>query len=876
MKTLKPLHLGLLTRPYRWARRDQLGVSVIALVDISQSPRLALEQELWKLVGGEIGGMLDLATPKLYPEVLVTGHAYPQDPASPGACAVRLQMGAIDKSLLVFGDRYWRDGKATEPRPFERMRLDWRHAYGGPSEPGNPLGLGAQDEVIGGVRTRRLPNIEHPQERISAPTQRPAPAGFGPLAMEWPQRAIHMGRQYGEEWLEHDFPGFAADMDWRFFNAAQPDQWGPANASFASGTEYALWHMHPDCKALTGRLPGWRARCFISRQDDAGALEEVALRLTTVWFFPDHTQMVLIWHGATPVREDDAADILHIMPALEHDAAPRGITHYEEVLRQRLDPEMGAVYALQDAQLVPEDICGDTLNAGERDWSSRPSLRNAHAGATRRHVREREALSAQGLDPDQYLAAPEPYPAAPRLADLPQSILRAKQELEEAKRLHSGLGARALADPDLPSSSKVAGVDLDALRMLEPSPNLDPGFDPRSLRRQLAEFDTAPHVHARGAAQQANEPHPPPLSQTLGSQVQQGYLQSAHLFAAPSPMSPLRARRTRSKLQAHLKGDRNCADMNLSGADLSGLDLSNVNFQRAVLAGADLSDARLDGSDLSHAVLAGATLLRTGMRNVALAHANLGRARCAQTDFKGSQFSASTWDHAQAESCDFGESVWRLGFLRQVRFQNCDFGGAIFEQVSATQVTLQGCHFHRARLDQCAFMQGAFADTDFTQADLKRVSFLNMEFSGRFSLEHAMLDGCAFAGGAELPGACLRGMRFKQGSARGASFSGADMRGAQLISSDFSECCLKDADLSGVTAPDTHFVRTDFTGARLRDANLINSLLGKAILLDADLAGANLFRADVAQARMDGSTGLDDTYTQGVKRWPARQPENAA
>jgi uncharacterized protein YjbI with pentapeptide repeats len=79
-----------------------------------------------------------------------------------------------------------------------------------------------------------------------------------------------------------------------------------------------------------------------------------------------------------------------------------------------------------------------------------------------------------------------------------------------------------------------------------------------------------------------------------------------------------------------------------------------------------------------------------------------------------------------------------------------------------------------------------------------------------------------------------------------------------------------------VTAPDTHFVRADFTGARLRNANLINSLLGKAVLLHADLTGANLFRADVAQARMDGSTGLDDTYTQGAKRWPARQRENAA
>ncbi|MNR68981.1 hypothetical protein D3C85_1939030 [compost metagenome] len=53
-------------------------------------------------------------------------------------------------------------------------------------------------------------------------------------------------------------------------------------------------------------------------------------------------------------------------------------------------------------------------------------------------------------------------------------------------------------------------------------------------------------------------------------------------------------------------------------------------------------------------------------------------------------------------------------------------------------------------------------------------------------------------------------------------------------------------------------------------------MLGKAIFLRADLTGANFFRADVAQTRMDDSTGLDHTYTQGAKRWPARQPEHPA
>ena len=875
MKTIKPFRLGLLTRPYRWQRRDVLGVAVFALVDIAQAPTLLMDQELWKLAGAEAGGLLDLATPKLCPEVLVAGHAYPHDPASPGACAVRLKVGAIDKSLLVFGDRYWLDGKATAPQPFERMRLDWSRAYGGPGCAENPLGIGAQEEDVNGVRVRRLPNIEHPQERVASPSQRVAPAGFTAMPMDRPQRAALLGRQYGQQWLEHDFPGFASDMDWRFFNAAPPDQWGPANSALAGGADFELWNMHPEHEVLRGRLPDWRARCFVSRQTDGSALEEVALRLTTAWFFPDRAQLALIWHGALPVREDDAADILHIMPALEHAGQARDMAHYQTVMGQRLETELGAVHALLDAQLVPEDICGELPQAAMEATVQRPSNRNLHAGAARRHARERESLLAQGLDPDLYMVPLEPPSKAPDLADLPQTIQRMQQELEEAKRLSGGPAARALADPNLPSMAAVSGVDVDALRKLEDDGKLPAGFDPRVVKRHIADFDANPHAQAERGVQQTAD-SPPSLSQTLGPQVHQAYQQSAHQFAPPPPMPPLRARRTRMKLEARLKGDRDCRDMNLTGADLSGMDLSGVDFQRAILAGARLAGARLDGCNLADAVLAGADLTRASVRGADMSRANLGRTQCVQTDFTESRIMETIWDHASCEDCSFASSVWLLGRLHQARLRGCDLSGASFEQWAAMMAAFEDCRFHEARLNQCVFMQGTMANADFSRADLLRVSFMDVEFSGRHSLENATLDGCAYAGRVALAGACLRGMRFKVGSMRGAMLDRADLRGAQLAASDFSNCSLREADLSGVAVPDTHFVRADFTGARLRNANLINSLLGKAILLRADLTGANLFRADVAQAQMDGSTGLDDAHTQGAKLWPARQPENAA
>ncbi len=875
MKTLKPFRLGILTRPYRWQRRDMLGVAVFALVDIAKAPLLRTDQELWEVAAAEGIGALDLATPKQHPEALVSGHAYPHDAGSPGACAVRLKLGSIDKSLLVFGDRYWLDGQATAPQPFDRMRLDWSRAYGGPSFAENPLGMGVQDELVNGVRTRRLPNLEHPLHRVGAPGQRVAPACFAPVPAEWPQRAAHMGRDYGQEWLEHDFPGFASDMDWRFFNAAQPDQWGPANTALAADAEYELWNMHPAHPVLRGRLPAWRARCFISRHADGAALQELDLRLTTAWFFPERTRMALIWHGAAHVREDDAADVRLIMPALEHTAQPRDTAHYEAVLRQRLDPELGPVHALQDAQLVPEDLCGELADDERQTPSLRPASRNLHAGAARRHARERESLLAQGLDPDLYMAPLDPPAEAPRLADLPQTILRMQQEMEDAKRLSNGPAARALADSNLPVMAEVSGVDIDALRRLDDDSKPAAGFDPRKLRRHLAEFDASPHAQARRNTPGGDDATPP-LSETLGPQVHQAYQQSAHHFAPPPPMPPLRAQRTRRKLDARLKGSRDCRDLNLTGADLSGMDLSGVDFRRAILAGARLVDAQLAGSDLTDAVLTGADLTDASLRATNLTRANLGRTRCVRTNFSASHVTETTWDHAHGEDCDFSGSAWRLGRLHQARLLRCDFRRATFTQWASMNATLEDGDFREAGLDQCVFMQGTLANADFGGANLVRVSFMDVAFSGRFSLEDATLDGCAFAGSVALAGARLRGMTFKQGSARGATLTRADLRNARLSASDFSECQLQDADLSGISAPDTHFVRADFTGARLRNANLINSLLGKAIFLRADLAGANLFRADVAQTQMDDSTGLHDAYTQGAKRWPARQPEAPA
>jgi hypothetical protein len=279
------------------------------------------------------------------------------------------------------------------------MRLDWGRAYGGPGVAENPVGIGAADDIVNGVRVRRVPNIESPHERLWSPSQRPAPAGYGALGMDWSARARHMGSRYDQAWLEYDYPGFAPDMDPRFFQSAPQDQWATGPDVRLAGAAYEIWNMHPERQVLRGRLPDWRARCFVSSEADGTRLNEIPLALSTAWFFPHRDCVVLIWHGRTPVREDDAADILFILPALESAAVTRDPAHYEAVMARRLDLKRGALYALVDEDLVPPELCGPWLDSQMPDLRDRPSRRNLRAGVERRHAAARAELIEQGLDP---------------------------------------------------------------------------------------------------------------------------------------------------------------------------------------------------------------------------------------------------------------------------------------------------------------------------------------------------------------------------------------------------------------------------------------------------------------------------------------------
>lgn len=116
VKIIKPLRLGVLQRPYRIEQQNYLGVTILALTDMSHKPQLRPEVELWQLAASELttnNGVFDLAIPKAHAEFLATGFAFSQ-PQENTITHVRIEVDSLSKSLFVSGDRYWK-GRYISP-----------------------------------------------------------------------------------------------------------------------------------------------------------------------------------------------------------------------------------------------------------------------------------------------------------------------------------------------------------------------------------------------------------------------------------------------------------------------------------------------------------------------------------------------------------------------------------------------------------------------------------------------------------------------------------------------------------------------------------------------------------------------------------------
>lgn len=883
MKTIKPLRLSILTRPYLKDGAHYLAMTTIAMTNLNGERLLLPEPEIWKTLTEELGTdtVFDLGMPKGHAEFLVSGFAHTHHQHDKTRCAVSVRVGSREKTLVVSGDRFWIDGRATAPQAFEAIRLDWRKAFGGPGFAENPLGIGHEDELVNGLKVRRVPNIELASGLLQRPGQPASPAGFGAVDVARPSRMRKMGRQYDEHWKQHLYPGFAKDMDWGYFNAAAEDQWLPLGESGLAGVDYEILNMHPDTPVQRGRLPQWRARGFIVRQAEdrqlaSGSFDEVSLRLTTAWFFPHLEQVALVYHGSIGIQEDDASDISHVMAAIEEDESKvQSSVSYRDVLIQRCDPENGALYALRDDQLLPVNAIGPWLeNSREEERDADPLTRNMKVRAQRAQARLAEAFKASGGDPARFSLPPPPISRPPTLHEIPAYVQKMKAMVQEQReKLAQGRETIAKAAQANAVHSRKLGFDTstflakaDAARGKGP-----PRFDPQPFVDGIAGVPAAVGLPALPAQTLAE-------LKKVTADAEKGLLASYRSMAqyqdAADAMPPDEADRARAEIDRGLAGSRNFSDMNLTGANLSNMDLRGTKWHRALLEGVDFSDSMLDDADFSEAVLTRARLHRTSMRRALFDRTNLALAHCEAADFSGARFSKMVLDKLVAKGCSFsGATMEELNFMG-VRLEACSFERASISYAHVLEGSvMHGVRFDQARIQKMSWIGCDIRDVRFVGAELEGCGWINANGAGQLDFSGARLTTTCFVGESNLRNVVFRDATLKECSLRGVPLDGADFAGARIENSDFSGASMQKAHLEGADAKGAMFVRCDLSGASLQDADLSATIMQKAVLVATDMRRANLFRADVSQCLIDDRTLFEGAYVEQIKTVPVRRKE---
>ena len=175
---------------------------------------------------------------------------------------VRVQVGPLRKSLVVFGQRLWveRGTGLSAPAPVTEIEMRYDYAWGGRDdedpaelleEPRNPIGMGITRKPTA-LTHKPTPSIEDPAFPIRSAKTAPPPAGIGPIGRSWLPRRKYAGT-YDQTWQEYRAPLLPDDFDVRFNQCASPGL--VADSPLAGGEPVRLLNLTPGGGALSFDLP---------------------------------------------------------------------------------------------------------------------------------------------------------------------------------------------------------------------------------------------------------------------------------------------------------------------------------------------------------------------------------------------------------------------------------------------------------------------------------------------------------------------------------------------------------------------------------------------------------------------------------------------
>ena len=684
---------------------------------------------------------------------------------------VGFMVGGYSKQLMVFGDRYWKEGVLGkypgEAKPFTKMPITYESAFGGTEYQDNPLGKG--------LGTIEAPNIELLNYRLSSYVDNYPPAGFGALPQNWGQRMSSLG-SYGKNYEKERWPCFPKDFNSRFFNSAPKDQ---QVKGYLRGDEPLVFqNLHPEYPEYRTALPSLKARCFIekvSMDDQPGEFYEVKMNLDTLWVDMDAEKLVLVWRGLTEIQSSKLKEIKSVFVFTESLAEPKHNLQYYWELMQEAIAEEGAEFEIEERAAVDIDALMEermgTFDAEiaqvEKEFAELET--NVAAEEVKHLALIREKMGADAHLLDEVLSRP---PAN----DMPQDVLLSHIESVRGERPDLAAQWEESINESANAEQEMAAMDAEAIAFGE-----DMWKEPSLTREDVVEASLAGKD----------------LNDTDLSELDLSGLELIGMNFSGARL-----------VKTNLSGS-NMSNANLKGARLSKSDLTGINFSGAILDGTDLSNSVCIGAIFSKTSIEG-----TDFSKLTLNRANFSNSKGEYADFSGADLTEAIFTKANLPRSDFDGCQLAGADFREVQLLDADFAGVKAKGINMARANITGLRsgeqsdFMEANFEQVQGSGSQWEDCIFTRSNFAGANLTEALFEGA-SLEETMFDR-----------AILTNVSFEE-----ANLSQAVLTNANFLRASFERANLTKADFTGanlyeVAFLDTKLEQTNFYAANLKKTRL--------------------------------------------------------
>ncbi len=307
------------TRTWRGPRTRHLTVVVKVMLELVPGGRArvvpgaaiaAKERHYRGLPTRSVEEASDLAPYLARCDVTLRGHAHAPGGQPVATSAVRLaiqgQARILDRTLHVVGERA---GAGAPPQPFQRMPLDWEHAFGGKAVAENPVGRGADASGSGAVPAN-----------VVDPADPRRPASFAPISRYWPARARALGVTPRGA-VDGDEPTVGDGFDWGYYQVAPSEQQVP----WLAGEEWlVLDGVHPLLPRVQTQLPALRGAALVLVHAGGvyGPARPVELHADTLAIDADRLHAAMVWRGSVVLEPGLELSQLRVLGALQVEGEP--------------------------------------------------------------------------------------------------------------------------------------------------------------------------------------------------------------------------------------------------------------------------------------------------------------------------------------------------------------------------------------------------------------------------------------------------------------------------------------------------------------------------------------------------------------------------